>query len=151
MAEHKVDIFKVLDSLSRGDKNVWESFTEEEQKSISPLILMRWLSGTSSQRQIVYLNELANHLIFVLAKHPSLLLKVLSCCTDKRPGRFQWIPQKKSSGSKKLSVKVLQEYYNYSSREAMMYLHLVNKDNMVKMAEELGWEKDELTKLKKEL
>lgn len=151
MAEHKVDIFKILDSLSLGDKNIWESFSEEEQKSIAPLILMRWLSGTSSQRQIVYLNELANHLIFTLSKHPNLLMKVLSCCTDKRPSRYQWIGQKKTNSAKKLSIKVLQEYYNYSAREANKFLHLLNKDDMIQMAESLGWEKEEITKLKKEL
>lgn len=151
MAEYKVDIFDVLNRISCGEKDIWEKFSDEERKAISPLIVMRWLSGTSNQRQIVYLNTLVNHLIFVLAKHQDLLFKIMASCTDKRPARYQWIGQKKAGPSKKLTIKVIQQYYGYSQREANSVAHLLVKDDIIQMSESLGWEKDEITKLKKEL
>ena len=151
MAEYKVDIFDVLNRISCGEKDIWEKFSDEERKAISPLIVMRWLSGTSNQRQIVYLNTLVNHLIFVLAKHQDLLFKLMASCTDKRPARYQWIGQKKAGPSKKLTIKAIQQYYGYSQREANSVAHLLVKDDIIQMSESLGWEKDEITKLKKEL
>ena len=151
MADHKVDIFNLLDKVSRGDKNVWNSYSPEEQKTISPLIIMRWLSGTSSARQIVYLNVLVNHLVFTLGKHPDLLMKLMACCTDKRPSRYQWIGQKKGESGKKRTIEVIQQFYNYSAREAKTVIHLLSKDDIISKAEALGWEKEEITKLKKEL
>ena len=151
MANYKVDIFDILNRLSIGEQDIWSSLSEEEQKAISPLIVMRWLSGTSSKRQIVYLNTLVNHLVFSLSKHPDLLFKLMTCCTEKHPARYQWLGQKKSGPSKKLSVQVLQNYYGYSSREATKVLPLLNRDDIIRIAENLGWEKEELTKLKKEL
>lgn len=151
MANHKVDIFNLLDKLSVGDLEVWNSYSAEEQKTISPLIIMRWLSGTSSARQIVYLNVLVNHLVFTLSKHPDLIFKVMAVCTDKRRTRYQWLSQKKSEGQKKRTLEVIQQYYGYSQREAKMVLPLLEKDDIINKAESLGWEKDELSKLKKEL
>ena len=151
MAEYKVDIFDVLNRISCGEKDIWEKFSDEERKAISPLIVMRWLSGTGNARQIVYINTLVNHLIFACSKHPDLLFKLMASCTDKRPARYQWIGQKKAGPSKKLSIKVLQQYYNYSQREAQSVINLLNKDDIIKMSESLGWEKDEIAKLRKEL
>lgn len=151
MADHKVDIFKMLDRLALGDKNVWDSYTPEEQKSISPLIIMRWLSCNNSPKHIVFLNMLVNNLIFSIPKHPGLIFKVMGCCTDKQKTHFTWLGQKKTGGTKKLGVQVIQEYYNYSSREAVQYLNILNKTDIVDMAEQLGWDKTEITKLKREL
>ena len=151
MANFKVDIFDLLNRISKGEQDVWTSLNEEEQKAVSPLIVMRWLSGTSSIRQVMYLNTLVNHLIFSLSKHPDLLFKLMTCCTEKKSARYQWIGQKKSGGPKRLTIKVIQDYYDYSGREAIKVLPLLNKDKIVEMAESLGWEKEDLTKLKKEL
>lgn len=78
-------------------------------------------------------------------------MKLMACCTDKRKTNYSWLGQKKSGGSKKLSIQVLREYYNYSSREAAQYLPLLKKEDFVEMAEKLGWDKTEITKLRKEL
>jgi len=149
--EHKVDIFKLLDRLSFGDKEAWASYSEEEQKSISPLIIMRWLSCTTSPGQIRRLNYFVNHLVFPFSKHPELLMKIMACCTDKHKTNYSWLGQKKSGGSKKLSLQVVQAYYNYSSREAVQCLPLLMKEDFIEMAERLGWEKAEIAKLRKEL
>ena len=151
MAEYKVDIFDVLNRISCGEKDIWEKFSDEERKAISPLIVMRWLSGTGNARQIVYINTLVNHLIFACSKHPDLLFKLMASCTDKRPARYQWIGQKKSVGQKKLCVEVIKQFYNYSNREALSVINLISKDDFIEMAEKLGWDKDAINKLKKEL
>lgn len=146
----KLDIFDLLKKINSGDLHIWEKLTEEERKSISPYIVSQWMFGTSNQVQIIFLNELVNPFIWSFSKHPHLLLKLMACCGTGSFQKFTWIPFTKKKKEASLSTKVLQEYYNYSEKTARQQLHLLTFEDILEMAEELGWQKDELTKLKKE-
>ena len=146
---HKLDIFKLLRELSSGDLTIWNSLTEEEQKGFAPLVVMRWMSGTQDMAQVAALNEFANRAVFPLAKHPGLLMKVLAACSSRRTSRYQWIGLKKSSKDK-LTQKVIRDFFVCSSVEARKLL-VPPQDEIIQMAEELGWQKDEMAELKKEL
>jgi hypothetical protein len=80
---YKTDIFDLMRRIDKGDHQLWSKLTEEERKGLSPLLVMKWMSGTSDLRQIVFLNTLANVVVFPLAKHPELLLKLLTVCSSK--------------------------------------------------------------------
>lgn len=146
----KLDIFDLLSRLNNpkaGD--IYSQLSDDEKKGFAPLVGMRWMSGTSDERQIMMLNEFANPSIFTLGKHPHLLMQVLQACSSKTPKRYQWIGIK----SKKKNVetlKVIQEYYEMSAREARMMNPLPPEAEIISMAEELGWDKDDMNKLKKE-
>jgi hypothetical protein len=56
----------------------------------------------------------------------------------------------KTSKKSPLTTRVIQEYFGISSREAETYL-IPPADELLQMAEELGWEKDVVKKLEKEL
>jgi hypothetical protein len=58
----------------------------------------------------------------------------------------------KGSSSKKIKgMDVVMQYYDYGVREAKSVMHLLSADDIIGMAEELGFQKEELAKLKKEL
>ena len=149
----KLDIFSVLNSLNKGDKDVWTKLSEEEKKGFSAFIIARWMSGTSDPLTILLLNEFVNPYIFSLDKHPELLAKLLACCGNGQNNRrFSWV--KDSSSKKKvgsMTLNVIKEYHCYSSREARECLSLFSKEDLLEMAESLGWQNDEIKKLKKEL
>jgi hypothetical protein len=147
----KLDIFDLLSKIDRGDLHIWDKLSEDERKGFAPLVVMRWMSGVTEARQIVYLNELINPLIFQLGKHPDLLMKLLAACSSKKQRRYFWLAASKKKAAKKLEVQVLQEYYGYSERVAKQQLPLLDGEDILTMAEELGWQKDELAKLKKEI
>lgn len=148
-----LDIFAVLDKLNQGDLHLWEKLTEEERKGFSPYIVTRWLSGTSDPMQIIFVNELVNSQIFQLGpSHTELICKLMACCGNRKRQRFQWIAD--SKGGKKsssLALEVLKEYYEYSTREAKEALDVLSSADIYELAEEIGWQPDELKKLKKEL
>jgi len=147
---YKLDIFKVLGDLSQGDHMTYRKLTDDEKKGFSSLVIMRWMSGTKDPSQIMALNAFANKAIFPLAKHPELLAMLLASCSTKTQRRYQWIGIK--SGKKKnLSRQVVQDYFDYSSLEMRKITVLPDAEEIIEMAEALGWQKDEMTKLKKEL
>lgn len=142
------DLFAALDSLTAGDLTWYDRLSPEGKKAAAPLIIMRWLCGTSDAAQIVRLNEFANRYVFSLGQDKALLFKLLAAATTKRPKRYYWL---KGPGAvtKKLALEVAKEYYGWSTREAE--LQPIAAEDTIKMAEELGWDSDQLKKLKKEL
>lgn len=146
----KLDIFKILGELSSGDQMVYRRLSDDEKKGFAPLVIMRWMTGTSDQRQIIALNTFANTKIFPLGKHPELLAMLLASCSSKVSRRYNWLGIK--SGKKKnLTRQVVQEYFDYSSLEMRKLEVLPSDEEILEMAEALGWQKEEMAKLKKEL
>lgn len=150
MASYKLDIFKLLGDINSpkaGD--IYEKLSDDERKGFAPLVVMRWMSGTSDERQIILLNEFVNPYVFPLGKHPHLLMQLLQVASSKTSKRYAWLGIK----SKKKQVeayRVIQEYFELSARETKTY-SLPPAEELLKMAEELGWQKDEISKLQKEL
>lgn len=149
--EYKSNIFDLLTAIDRGTYGLYETLTEVQRKEYSPFVTMRWLTGTTDERQILLINSLVNPHAFSLGKHPSLLTKLLVVANGKTQKRYKFIkaPAKAKSASRKLAV--VMEYYGYSTREAMQVVHLVDAADALQMANGLGWQKDEVTALKKEL
>lgn len=150
MANYKLDIFDLLSKISSPKSgDIYANLSDDERKGFAPLVVMRWLSGTSDEQQIMLLNEFANPLIFPLAKHPHLLMRVLQAANSKTGKRYQWLAVK----SKKKNVetlKVISEFYGMSMREVRMLDPLPSESEIIEMAERLGYQKDEMAKLKKE-
>lgn len=150
--EFKLDIFDVLAQLDAGNRALWETFSEEQQKAFASLIIMRWMSGTSDARQIIALNEFVNPYVFALGKHQQLLSKLLVASSSKKPRRYFWLSAKsKKGGSKKKVIALLKEAYEVSEKEAVTYLPNAHLDDCVALAEKLGWQKEDIAALKKEL
>lgn len=147
----KLDIFKVLGDLSTGDHLTYRKLSDEEKKGFAPLVIMRWMTGTSDPSQIITMANFANKAIFPLGKHPELLAMLLaSCSTQKRQRRYNWLGVK-SSKKKTLARQAVQEYLDYSSQEMRKLTLLPPDEEIIEMAEACGWQKDEISKLKKEL
>lgn len=144
------DLFALLGQLNRRDRKAFDKLTEEGQKAAHPLVIMRWLAGTSNQAQIVRLNAFVNRYVFSLAKDKELLFKLLAASCTGDVARTNWI---KGPGSKseKLKLQAIMAKYECSSREADGYARFLDADDIVQCAEDAGWDKDQLKKLSTEL
>ena len=144
----KLDIFELLSRIDkRNSGDIYSSLSEDEKKGFAPLVVMRWMSGTNSIDQILNLNENVNPYVFKLGKHPHLLMQLLQTASDKKSKRYTWLPMAKKS-SEESKLKIVAEYYNMSLREAKLLPKIPDED-IISMAESLGYQKDEITKLKK--
>lgn len=151
MADYKLDIFELLSKINSSKSgDIYSKLTDDERKGFAPLIAMRWMSGTSDERQIILLNEFVNKNVFTLAKHPHLLMHLLQVASSKTPKRYQWIgiKSKKKNPRKR---KAVQEYFEMSEREVNLMEPFPADDEILEMAESLGWDKEEINVLKKEM
>lgn len=143
------DLFAFLGQLSKRDPEAYNKLSEEGKKQAHPFVIMRWLTGTSDQAQIVRINEFVNPYVF---KNPDkeFLFKLLAAACTGNTNRYKWI-KGPSTPSSKLSISVIMGTYNVSSREAQDYLQFLNATDLTQFAEDLGWAKEEIKKLTVEL
>jgi hypothetical protein len=147
----KLDIFDVLRQINVSNQDVYSNLTEEEQKAFAPLVVMRWLSGANIDDQILYLNKFVNPYVFPLGKHPHLLMQLMQVCGVGKAVRCNWLKQSSSKKKKTEVLKVLCQYYEMTPREVNKLDVLPSNEDIIEMAEHLGWQKAEIAKLKKEM
>lgn len=152
MAEFKLDIFSILRKLNSGDLHTWEKLSEDEKKGFSPYVITQWMWGNTHSTQAYLINALVNPYLFSFQKnHTELLAKLLAVCGTGGNRQFKWVPFTKKGKEQKIAMKVVMEYWDFSESEAKGNLSLLSAEDVIQCAEELGYEKDELAKLKKEL
>lgn len=151
MADRKLDLFKLLDAISRKNVDYYHTLSDEEKKEVQPFVIMRWLTGTFSKQQVCMLNALVNPVVFSLQHHKDLLYNLLVCSSNGKQQRYQWNKPPGSNKKNKLAINVLCDYYQFGPREARDALCLLSPEKIIEYAEDLGWQKDDIAKLKKEL
>ncbi len=150
MTDKKLDIFAILAALDRKDVDFYSNLTPAEQKTIQPFVLMRWLTGTYNKRQVFLINELINPYVFSMNDHKDLLWKMLTMCTTGKPQRYVWNKPGARGSASPTAIKIIQQYFGYNSRDSAQTLKLLSHDDVILMAEELGWQDDEINKVRKE-
>lgn len=150
--QYKLDLFGFLSNVSRKNEKFYKTLSEEEIKEVSPLIMMRWLSGTNDARQIYFLNELVNPFVFTLGKHKELLVGLMTLCSSGRDQRYKF-PKAKSKKTSKTpkAVEVIKEFFSYNTIDALEVLSMISNDDILSFAEQLGRQPPEITAIKKEL
>ncbi|MGZ8924299.1 MAG: hypothetical protein ACXW2E_00315 [Nitrososphaeraceae archaeon] len=151
MSEHKLDIFRVLKAADKKDHSFLSELTNDELKSLQPMLIARWLSGVSNKQQIFIINEIVNPYIFNLYNHKELLWSLLTICTTGKYQKYNWIKSNNKRKTITLAIKALKQYFHYSTRHAEQAFNLLQPNDIALIAEELGWQLEDLNKLRKEL
>ncbi len=151
MTEHKLDVFELLKEIDKGNYDYFDNLTQEQINSFSPLVVMRWMSGTDDEKQILRLNTILNPRIFNLAKHKELLYKTLCVCSSKKYKRYTWmkvVNAKKNENGNEI-LQIIAKYYSTSIKDSKQIQKIITVSDFVSILESLGYQPDEIKKYKK--
>lgn len=150
--KYKFDIFKILERLSVKDKEFFDVMSPEDLKALHPLVLMRWMSGTTDARQIFFLNEISNVMVFPLTKHKQLLLNLLMISSSGKTKRYFWNkPKNNKKTSTPHTVELIKKHFGYSTLEAKDALLLLKDEDILGYAAYHGYQPTEAKAIAKEL
>lgn len=147
---YALDIFKVLDRINARDFGAFRDFSEPEKKSFQPYIAMKWMLGTTDKQQILRLNARVNPYMFSLGNHKELLYMLLCASTNGKARRYSWVKPASNTGKFAVTLGVIEEHYKYSAKQAIQALPLFSKEEILDIAQYLGRQSEELTKIKNE-
>ena len=149
MTEKKLDIFDLMKEADRKNYQHFNSLSETEQKTYAPLVTMRWMSGTNDECQIFFLNKFLNPYVFELHQEKELLWKLTCASSSGVPQRYKWMKPKKDE-SFKVTIQVICDHYQYTEKQARESLRLLSLEYILELASKYGYEKADITKIKKE-
>lgn len=152
MAERKLDIFRVLGAADAKNAKFYAQLSDDERKEFQPFVVARWMSGTSNTAQVMMINEFLNPYLFTLTGHKELLWQLLTICNAGKSQRYKWhkLPGKRESGRPN-AIKAVRQYFKYSTREAVDALDILTRSDVIEIAEELGWQPDDIAKIRREI
>lgn len=147
----KLDIFRTMKAVDSKNPQFYDKLTEDEVKQLQPFLVMRWMTGTSSARQVYFMNEFVNPYAFSLTNHKRLLWQLLTVAADGKSRRYEWIKAPgKATSSKPVSVDVIRQHYGYSTKHANDALPCLTVDDIIDMAIDLGRQPEDIQKITKE-
>lgn len=144
-----LNIFDVLKNINNKKYQYLKTLTPEECSAFQPYLTQRWLCATPNSLQYYLLNEVCNrYLNSVVGKHSDLCYKLFNITSQSSNTRYAYIAPKTKKSSKKAHVNVIAEYYNISTKIAEKYAALTTIDDIINMAEELGYQAADIKALK---
>ena len=150
--ERALDVFQLLGQIDKKDYDIWDRLTDEQKKELSPLVVMRWMAGTTEPIQLIFLNEIVNTSVFQLGDaHKEFLLKLLTVCSNGKQKRYSWVPYKVAGRGSKKIIDLIATHYRISPKEAEDSRRLFSNEEIMTLAEIQGLQKEEINDIKKEL
>ena len=141
------DLFAGLAALGSKDFTWYDNLSPDGQKAAAPIVMARWMAGTSDKAEILRLNTAVNPYLVSGTADKSALFKSLAAAATGKNRRYPWL-KGPGAKTKRHSIEVIKQYYECSTREATTYK--IADEDLVEMAEALGWDKEDIAKLKKE-
>lgn len=150
------DVARPAAALARPGALTWfDGLTPERQKELSVFMIARMMAGTNDPVHLLRMNQVFNPYHFgdstkgVLTPRKQDHMKLLAVAANHgRPVKFNWIKAPKKR-AKNTIVECICEFYDCSARESAAYK--IDEQTLIEMAEELGWDKDRIAKLTKEI
>jgi len=145
------DIFEILNNINSNNIEYIDKLEDGELSDFKPFLVQQWLKGATSNKDyhLLLTNEFCNEYIFSLSKHPKLLYK-LFCVANGFDENTYYKFRKRTINKKPLSNTIISAIYSYSTEHANDVVNIFSKNEMVGMAEQLGYDKDQIKRVKKE-
>ena len=148
-----------MSALDRRNFQWYNNLSEEDQKSLSMYVLMRWAASTSSnvteinEHYLTMVNELVNVNFNDMRKHPELQWRLLQCAAIGTNQYHQWIkPMKKkkdTSKNPKLFGFYEELFPQFNDNEIEMLIAMQEPNDIKELLTEHGYSDKEIKALLK--
>jgi len=149
-----INIFNLLSAIDKKDYNYFDNLSEEEQKQISPYLLMRWGSTVHGNNDIskyyaLSTNSFVNENFWDYSNNKKFSWLLL-CSASPGIGKQKhyWLGAAKGKNESKLKKALLELMPNKKSSEIDLILKVNTKEEIFEWLRSLGWEEQKLKELK---
>ena len=146
-----IDIFEILKRIDLKDRNFYSNLDDAQKKAFVPVVIMQWLVCCDNDLQRLLVNEYVNKYVFKLYKHPEILYQLMICCSSGKPKFYKWNKVLRKSSKFPKSIELLKKHLSISTKRAEQDLQLIPNEQLIMLACEMGYQKDELKDLQTEL
>lgn len=142
-----LDIKKELAGVDLRDKDAYNNWTDEERKSFSPYILMRYVSNVQGDRDvqewfIEMTNELVNKNHWTLSKnHKGLLWKLFAGCGTGVKAYHPYLAAGKKEKAVKIEKLIAELNPAMKMDEVKLLASLMDKNDIEDLFDKLGYDK----------
>jgi hypothetical protein len=146
-----INIFDLLKKIDIKDIHYYNSLDDAQKKGFVPVVIMQWLMCCEDDLQRIMVNEYVNKYVFKLYKHPELLYQLMVCCTTGNPKFYKWNKNNNASTKFPKSIKIIKDHLQISTKRAIADFHLIPNEEILMLACDLGYQKDDFKDLQNEL
>lgn len=157
MTNYKLDLKTVLSNLDHGNKDFFNSLSDEEKKSFQPFVLMRFMSSVQNSEYpeiaLISINEIVNKHFWDISREVELNAKLLAACGYKKNMFHKWIPNKISKTNAVMSF--VRDIFNHrrwhcNKMELDIFINKLNLEQLEGLCSEYGKSKEETSKITKD-
>lgn len=142
-----LDIKKELNGVDMRDKDMYNNLTDEERKSFSPYILMRYVSNVQGDRDVQewfveMTNELVNKNHWTLSKnHKGLLWKLFAGCGTGAKAYHPYLAAGKKEKAVKIEKLIAELNPAMKMSDIKLQASLMDKNDIEDLFNKLGFDK----------
>lgn len=150
----KLPLKQQLDAIDKKNRGWYSGLSEDDQKQVSPWVLMRYISSAQSSRDMnEYFLEMVNEVVNVhfnsVRHHPELQIQLLQAIGIGRSEYHPWIAPGKRGQESKIHRVFSDLYPNLNDEEVDLLVSTTSKEDLVDTLDQLGYDKKEIKKILK--
>jgi len=159
MADYTLDIFSILGRFDENNLDVYSVMTEdaamqgEFDKNVGWLYV-QWMTGAVSDRDhrqlLMRFSDLANSGWDKFAKHPELQSKLLAAVGLGRRVKHKFFKIQRSKAISLVREMLEHRYIGIRAEEVQIWISKNTEDSLVELSGWLGYQQDQIEKLKAE-
>ena len=142
-----LDLKKILKSIDLKDYNFYDKLTPEEQKELSPFVLMRFVSNAQGdidvqEHFLEMTNELLNKNHWLLSKdHKPLLAKLFAACGVGVVAFHPYLAAGKKGKADKIEKLLCELYPARKLSDIKLWASLMTKQDKEELFDKMGFDK----------
>ena len=151
----KLSIANEMAHFDYKNRTFYDELSDEERKKFSPFLMIRWGAAVEGNADLqayylVSVNERLNKHFFDIntAKHKKLQWLLATTVSPGMGKQYhKWLAAKKKESANNKSEKFIAQLYpNLKNDEIKLLAEINSKDNLKKLARDLGWSDAEIKK-----